>query len=77
MTYATWFRRRDAAEPSGTRTGEGMMKKLALNLETLAVETFEIAQAGEERGTVQAAMTSPDNCVSHTCGDSVIRACMD
>lgn len=54
------------------------MKKLTLNLETLTVESFEVARTGApERGTVQAAMTSPDNCVSHTCGDSVVRACMD
>lgn len=57
------------------------MKKLILDLDALAVETFEAADARSgTRGTVAGAerfFTGPDNCVTITCGDSEIRACRD
>ncbi|HST59745.1 MAG TPA: hypothetical protein VLK84_13670 [Longimicrobium sp.] len=55
------------------------MRKLMLDLETLEVETFAVADPRHEaRGTVLGAdsyPTSPFNCVSFTCGDSQVRAC--
>ncbi len=51
------------------------MKKLTLNLEALEVETFAVA---ETHGSgAEAFLTSPDNCMTVSCGDSVVRACMD
>ena len=56
-----------------------MMEKLTLDLETLAVETFEpLDPRLETRGTVAAAeMTVPPYCFTFTCGDSRIRACLE
>jgi hypothetical protein len=57
-----------------------MMKKLTLDLETLEVETFEPAKPHlGSRGTVVAAdgATLPGYCISFTCGDSVVRPCLD
>ena len=55
------------------------MKKLTLNLDALKVEQFETTeQPRTSRGPVVGAdafMTGPDNCVTHTCGDSVRVAC--
>jgi hypothetical protein len=57
-------------------TWEGMMKKLTLNLDALKVEQFETtAQNQSSRGTVMGAMTGPDDCITHTCGDSVRVSC--
>lgn len=56
------------------------MKKLMLDVEALEVESFQTADAPESRGTVQAmdgAATVPPYCVTFTCGDSVIRPCLD
>jgi hypothetical protein len=56
------------------------MKKLTLDLDALAVETFEAAQPREEpRGTVRAAealASLPEYCITFTCGDSHIRPCL-
>ncbi len=50
-----------------------------LDLETLEVETFAVADPhNDARGTVLGAdsyPTSPFNCVSFTCGDSQVRPC--
>lgn len=55
------------------------MKKLTLNLDALKVERFETTeQAQSPRGTVMGAdalLTGPENCITHTCGDSVRVAC--
>lgn len=54
------------------------MKKLTLNLDALKVEQFEVSDRRDARGTVVGAdafMTSPENCVTHTCGDSVRQSC--
>jgi hypothetical protein len=52
------------------------MKKLTLNLESLAVESFEAAAQSAARGTVVGAMmTSPANCVTVSCGNSEIQPC--
>lgn len=56
------------------------MKKLTLDLESLKVESFPTADAQHSRGTMigaDAFMTGPDNCVTITCGDSKIRACLE
>ena len=56
------------------------MKKLMLNVETLAVESFQTAEAQPSRGTVVAAealATLPGWCISFTCGDSHIRPCLE
>ena len=54
------------------------MKKLTLNLDALKVEQFETTeQPQNSRGTVDGFMTGPENCVTHTCGDSVRVACYD
>ena len=47
------------------------MKKLTLNLDALTVEQFETTEPLNSR----AIMTGPDNCITHTCGDSVRVAC--
>jgi hypothetical protein len=56
-----------------------MMKKLTLNLDALKVEQFETTEPlRNSRGTVvgaDALMTGPENCITHTCGDSVRVAC--
>jgi len=56
------------------------MTKLTLNLETLNVQSFEPVDARRQaRGTVvgaEGAMTLPEYCITFTCGDSHIRACM-
>jgi hypothetical protein len=55
-----------------------MMKKLTLNLDALKVEQFEVSERQDARGTVVGAdafMTSPELCVTHTCGDSVRNPC--
>jgi hypothetical protein len=56
---------------------EGQMKKLTLDLDALAVDTFEVDERGRDaRGTVLAAGASlPPYCISFTCGDSQIRPC--
>lgn len=54
------------------------MKKLALDLEALEVESFEADEPHDARGTVLAAGTSgtlPICCVTFTCGDSQVRPC--
>jgi hypothetical protein len=56
-----------------------MMKKLILNLEMLEVESFRTAESQAASGTVIAAdavSTLPDMCITFTCGDSHIRACL-
>ena len=56
------------------------MKKLTLDLDSLKVESFQPADAQRSRGTVigaEAFLTSPDACVTVSCGDSKIRACID
>jgi hypothetical protein len=56
------------------------MKKLTLDLEALRVESFEAAAPRDGlRGTVHAAdaMTVPPYCMTFTCGDSVVRPCLD
>lgn len=56
------------------------MKKLTLDLETLKVESFQPAEAQPTRGTVIGAeffMTTPDNCVTISCGDSKVRPCYE
>jgi len=56
------------------------MKKLILNLEALEVESFQTADPHASRGTVLAAgavSTLPDMCITFTCGDSHIRACLE
>ena len=57
------------------------MKKLTLDLEALDVESFEPADPQlQARGTVagaDAAMTLPEYCITFTCGDSHIRACLE
>ena len=56
------------------------MKKLTLDLDSLKVESFQPADAQHSRGTVlgaEAFLTSPDNCVTISCGDSKIRACLE
>ena len=55
------------------------MKKLTLDLDALDVQTFELVDARQQtRGTVvgAAAMTLPEYCITFTCGDSHIRACL-
>ena len=57
------------------------MKKLNLDLDALDVETFEPVDSRQrDRGTVigaEGAMTLPEYCITFTCGDSHIRACLD
>lgn len=56
------------------------MEKLTLDLDGLDVETFEpVDGEPKARGTVagaDAAMTLPEYCITFTCGDSHIRACL-
>ena len=56
------------------------MKKLTLDLEALDVESFEPSGSRRQaRGTVagaEAVMTLPEYCITFTCGDSHIRACV-
>ncbi|HEX2210736.1 MAG TPA: hypothetical protein VHG93_23845 [Longimicrobium sp.] len=54
------------------------MKKLTLNLESLAVESFTAAGQPAARGTVvgaEAVMTGPQNCVTISCGNSEVQPC--
>jgi hypothetical protein len=53
------------------------MNKLTLNLEALDVQSFEVAevQAAGIDGSVT--VTLADCCITFTCGDSHIRACME
>ncbi len=54
------------------------MKKLTLNLESLTVESFQPGDAQQVRGTVvgaEAVLTSPDNCVTISCGNSEVQPC--
>jgi hypothetical protein len=56
------------------------MKKLTLDLDSLKVESFQTADAQHSRGTVLGAdafLTGPANCVTISCGDSKIRACLE
>lgn len=56
------------------------MKKLTLDLDSLKVESFQPADAQHSRGTVigaEALQTGPADCVTITCGDSQIRACLE
>ncbi|HET7464177.1 MAG TPA: hypothetical protein VFJ82_23165 [Longimicrobium sp.] len=55
------------------------MKKLALDMDSLEVESFPTADPQRSRGTVWAAggSTLPDMCITFTCGDSRIRACLE
>lgn len=50
------------------------MKKLTLDLNALEVEAFETA-APLESGSA-ALLTGPNACVTVSCGDSEIRACL-
>jgi hypothetical protein len=54
------------------------MTKLMLDLDRLEVESFHTAGPQPARGTVLAAdgSTLPDMCITFTCGDSHIRACL-
>lgn len=54
------------------------MMKLMLDVEALEVETFQTAGPQPSRGTVLAAdgSTLPDMCITFTCGDSHVRACL-
>jgi len=58
-----------------------MMKKLTLDLDALDVQSFEAVDSRKQaRGTVvgaDGAMTLPEYCITFTCGDSHIRACLD
>jgi len=57
-----------------------MMKKLTLNFDALDVQSFEAVDSrNQARGTVGAGglMTLPEYCITFTCGDSHIRACLD
>lgn len=55
------------------------MKKLTLNLDSLAVESFRTAETQPARGTVRGAefLTGPADCVTVSCGDSVHQSCLD
>jgi hypothetical protein len=55
------------------------MKKLTLNLDSLAVESFRPTDTAALRGTVNGAefLTSPEACVTVSCGDSVHQSCLD
>lgn len=55
------------------------MKKVTLDLDTLEVESFQTADPPPAKGTVLAAdgSTLPDMCITFTCGDSHIRACLE
>lgn len=55
------------------------MKKLTLDPDSLAVESFRTAEPQPVRGTVRGAefLTGPDNCVTISCGDSVHQSCLD
>jgi hypothetical protein len=69
----------DRGAKGETPDRERMMKKLMLELETLEVESFQTAGPQPARGTVAAAdagSTLPDMCITFTCGDSHIRACL-
>jgi len=70
-----------AAKGERLETREAMMKKLTLDLDALDVETFDPVDARQRtRGTVlgaEGAMTLPEYCITFTCGDSHIRACLD
>jgi hypothetical protein len=54
------------------------MKKLTLDVEALAVESFHPAGPQPSRGTVIGAdgSTIPPYCFTFTCGDSQIRPCL-
>lgn len=54
------------------------MKKLALDVEALQVESFQPADARQPRGTVVGAdaRTLPPYCITFTCGDSHVRPCL-
>lgn len=54
------------------------MKKLALDLESLEVNSFATTDPQPSRGTVVAAdalSTLPPYCVTFSCGDSHFRPC--
>jgi hypothetical protein len=51
-----------------TSSWRGSVKKLKLNVEELAVASFEIQAAQEPRGTVRGAAATEADC-SYTCGD--------
>lgn len=51
------------------------MKKLTLNLESLEVQSFTAAETRAAAPGAGVFLTSPDNCVTVTCGDSSIRPC--
>ena len=53
------------------------MKKLALDVEALDVESFRTADRQPPHGTVLGAdgSTIPPYCCTFTCGDSQIRPC--
>jgi hypothetical protein len=57
------------------------MTKLTLDLDALDVQSFEaVGSRKQGRGTVVGAdglMTLPEYCITFTCGDSHIRACLD
>ena len=52
------------------------MRKLRLDAESLAVESFAVPAAAAERGTVRAASDRPEtNKEEYTCGVSCISMC--
>jgi hypothetical protein len=57
-----------------------MMKKLTLDLDALDVQSFEpVDSRRQAHGSVvgaEGAMTLPEYCITFTCGDSHIRACL-
>lgn len=54
------------------------MRKLKLDLDQLAVETFEAGDGDEKAGTVRGHVSiacepsEPDSCVGHTCDGAII-----
>ena len=76
MTYVY----REAVAGRGDFNRKATMTKLTLDLDALDVETFEpVDSRRQTRGTVlgaEGAMTLPEYCITFTCGDSHIRACM-
>lgn len=54
------------------------MTRLILDAEALEVESFSTAVAHPSSGDgVHGGSTLPDMCISFTCGDSHIRACLE
>src|ERR1700754_3249504 len=58
-------------------TGEDAMRKLRLNLEELAVESFDTLRPDEKRGTVEARVETWDEptCARMTCKETCLAQC--